>query len=149
MLSVWAKPYVNSQTSLVRRRYYCLQASSQSISMFGKHRSQRQTVTSPTYVSLGSSAGGFLCNVSEGGLAIDLFSSIACNQVVRVGFELPNTGYRIEAVGQIAWTNESVRRAGLKFVDIPGRSRRLIRHWIRLQIRHRDRLSLDTIKPDF
>ena len=104
--------------------------------MLGKHRSSpRQIVTSPIYVSLAPITGGFLCNLSEGGLAIDLFGGIVRDQVVRVGFDLPNTGYRIEAIGQIAWTNESARRAGLKFVDIPGRSRRKIRHWIRLHNR--------------
>ncbi len=105
--------------------------------MFGKHRSLRQIVKSPLYVSLGPSAGGFLRDLSEGGLGIELFGGIACNQVVQIDFDLPNAEYRVEAIGQILWTNESARRAGLKFVGIPWRSRRKIRHWIRIQTRHR------------
>ncbi len=104
--------------------------------MIGERRSSpRQIVKSPLYVSLGPSIGGFLRNLSEGGLAIELFGGAVCDQVVRVGFDLPNTGYRIEAIGQISWTNGSARRAGLEFVDIPGGSRRKIRHWISLQNR--------------
>jgi PilZ domain len=123
---------------LAHRTYYSLQSSPQSISRLGEYRSTpRQIVTSPTYVSLAPITGGFLSSLSEGGLAMELFGGMVCEQVVQVGFDLPNTGYRIEAVGQIAWTDESARRAGLKFLDIPGCSRRKIRHWIRLQTRHR------------
>jgi PilZ domain len=107
-------------------------------------RYPRQIVKSPLYVSLGPRAGGFLCDLSEGGLGIELFGGIVCDQVVRIGFDLPNTGYRIEATGQILWTNESARRAGLKFVDIPRRSRRKIRHWISLQNRPRAGIGTDS-----
>jgi hypothetical protein len=86
-LSVWAKPHVKSQTSLVRKTYCSLQPSPQSISLLGEHRSSpRQMVTSPTYVSLAPITGGFLCSLSEGGLAMDLFGGILCDQVVQVCF---------------------------------------------------------------
>jgi c-di-GMP-binding flagellar brake protein YcgR len=106
--------------------------------MVGERRSSpRQIVNSPIYVSLGLSAGGFLCDLSEGGLAIELLGGTLRDQVVRVGFDLPNTGYRIEAIGQISWTNESARRAGLEFVEIARGTRRRIGHWISLQKRSR------------
>ena len=111
--------------------------------MIGRPR-PRQIVKSPLYVSLGPRAGGFLHDLSESGLGIELFGGIVCDQVVRIGFDLPNTGHRIEAIGQILWTNESARRAGLKFVDIPWRSRRRIRHWISIQNRPRAGIGTDS-----
>jgi len=104
--------------------------------MFG-HQCPRQIVKCPLYVSLGPSAGAFVRDLSESGMGIELFGGIVCNQVVQVGFDLPNAEHRVEAIGKILWTNESARRAGLKFVNIPRRSRRKIRHWISLQNRRR------------
>jgi len=93
----------------------------------------RQIVNSPVYANLGPSASGFLCDISEGGLAIDVFGRIMCNQVVRLAFDLPDTNYRIEAIAQILWTSELARRAGLKFVDISEGLVQQIGDWISLQ----------------
>ena len=92
----------------------------------------RLIVNSPVYVNLGPSAGGFLCDLSEGGLAIDVFAGL-CNQVIQLGFDLPDTNYHIEANAHISWTNELARRAGVEFVDISARSRQQIGDWISLQ----------------
>ncbi len=102
--------------------------------MVGERRScPRQIISSPIYVSLAPSTGGLLCDLGEGGLAIALLAGPACNLVVRVQFDLPNTHHRIEAIGQIAWTDELAGRAGIEFVDMSGTSRQRIRDWIFLQ----------------
>lgn len=102
-------------------------------STVGDRRSgPRQIVNSPVYTNLGSSAGGFLCDLCEGGLAIDVFGGL-CNQVIRLGFDLPDTNDHIEAIAQISWTNELGRRTGLEFVEISERSRQQIVDWIRLR----------------
>ncbi len=92
----------------------------------------RLIVNSAVYVNLGPSAGGFLCDLSKGGSAIDVFGGL-CNQVIRLGFDLPDTNDHIEAIAQISWTNELARRVGLEFVDISERARQQIGDWISLQ----------------
>ena len=93
----------------------------------------RQTLKTPVYVNLGPSASGFLCDLSEGGLAIDVFGRLECNQVVQLAFDLPETNFRIEAIAQISWTNQLARRAGLKFVDMSERLVQQIGDWISVQ----------------
>lgn len=92
----------------------------------------RRVVESLVRVNLGPNAGGFLSDLSEGGLAIALFGGTVCDQVVQVGFALPDTSYPIEALGQISWRDELARRAGVEFVDIPVTSRQRIRDWMLL-----------------
>lgn len=102
--------------------------------MVGERRScPRQIINSPIYVTLGPSGDGLLSDLSEGGLAIDLLARPTSNLVVQIEFDLPDTRDRIEALGQISWTDEFVRRAGVEFVDMPGTSRQKIRDWIFLQ----------------
>jgi hypothetical protein len=102
--------------------------------MVGERRScSRQVINSPIYVSLGPSSGGLLCDLSEGGLAIDLLARPASNLVVQVEFDLPDIRDRIEALAQISWTDNSARRAGVEFVDLSGTSRQEIRDWILVQ----------------
>ncbi|HJY86080.1 MAG TPA: SPOR domain-containing protein [Candidatus Acidoferrales bacterium] len=97
----------------------------------GERRNRpRRVVGSLVRVNLGPEAGGFLSDLSEDGLAIALFGGTVRDQVVRLGFALPDTGYPIEALGQISWRDELARRAGVKFVDIPAASRQRIRDWI-------------------
>ncbi len=105
----------------------------------------REIVSSPTYVNLGPSAGGFLCDLSDGGLAVDIFGRIRGNQVVRLAFDLPDTNYHIEATAQILWVDELARRAGLKFVDMSEGLAQQIGDWIPVQ--HASRAHAAT-QPD-
>jgi hypothetical protein len=90
----------------------------------------RQTVQPDVYVDLFPSNAGWLSNISAGGLAIHLFSSAVSGQAVRLGFDLPGSSSRIEANCQIAWIDESGRKAGLQFLDLPETSRQRITKWL-------------------
>ncbi len=98
--------------------------------LLDRRRHSRQTVYPDVYVDLVPNNGGWLSNISEGGLALDLFSSEVSGQAVRLGFGLPGTRNRIEANCQIAWTDKSRRKAGLQFLDLPDAPHQRIREWL-------------------
>jgi hypothetical protein len=90
----------------------------------------RQAVHSEVYVDLFLNTGGWLSNISEGGLRLDLFFPAVTGQVVRLGFNLPGTRHRIEANCEIAWTGKFGQKAGLRFLDLTEASHQQIREWL-------------------
>ncbi len=89
----------------------------------------RQRADLLVYVDLGAGNGGILHDLSEDGLFITTVGPLPGNQVIHLGFELESNAC-IEARGQVVWTNESGRRAGVKFIDLPERSHHLIKKWL-------------------
>lgn len=87
----------------------------------------RQIVYPDVYVDLAPNNAGWLSNVSEDGLALDLFIPAVRGEAVRLGFELPGTSNRIEANCRIAWIDRLGRKAGLRFLDLPETARQQIR----------------------
>jgi len=90
----------------------------------------RQTIHPDVYVDLVPNNAGWLSNISEGGLALHLFFPAVSGEAVRLGFDLPGTSNRIEANCQITWTDESGRKAGLQFLDLPETSHQRITQWL-------------------
>ncbi len=91
----------------------------------------RQLVTPPVYVMLdGSSNGGVLYDVGEGGLAIDIVGPKLTGEQVLLEFDMPETGRHFEATGQITWKNEPENRVGLRFVDLSEASNLQIKEWL-------------------
>ncbi len=87
----------------------------------------RQIVDPDVYVDLVPNNAGWLSNISEDGLALDLFIPAVSGEAVRLGFELPGTSNRIEANCRIAWIDRLGRKAGLRFLDLPETTRQQIR----------------------
>jgi len=80
-------------------------------------------------VNLGSQTG-LLLDLSAGGIAVQAVYTIQRQaQNVEIGFQLPFTGDRIEAVCQVAWIDEG-SRAGLKFVRVGDGPRRQLEAWL-------------------
>jgi TonB family protein len=91
----------------------------------------RQLITPPVYVALdGSSNGGVLRDVGEGGLAVDIIGSRLTGEQVLLQFDIPETGQRFEATGRITWKNEPENRVGLRFVDLSEASNLQIKEWL-------------------
>ncbi len=95
-----------------------------------RRRHPRQSVYPNLYVGVLPNSAGWLSNISDGGLRLDLFFPVASGPAVRLAFELPGTSERIEANCQIAWIDESGRKAGLRFLDLPEASLQKIREWL-------------------
>ncbi len=83
-----------------------------------------------TYVELGDGNGGVALNVSEGGLAITAAGLLTSDYFPSVRFQLPKSDVWIETSGQVAWTSDSKKGAGIQFVDVADSDREKIRDWI-------------------
>jgi hypothetical protein len=83
-----------------------------------------------TYVELGDGNGGIALNVSEGGLAIAAAGLLTSDYFPSIRFQLPKSDVWIETSGQVAWTSDSKKGAGIQFVDVADSDREKIREWI-------------------
>jgi hypothetical protein len=74
---------------------------------------------------------GRVLNVSEGGLSFSSFGPVPDNGPVYFwfSFDLHN---RIEAMGELAWTDLSRKMGGLRFTQLSERGREQIREWLSL-----------------
>jgi len=86
-----------------------------------------------TYVELGDGNGGIALNVSEGGLAITAAGLLTSDYFPSVRFQLPKSDVWIETSGQVAWTSDSKKGAGIQFVDVADSDREKMREWIATQ----------------
>jgi len=85
------------------------------------------------YANLDPSNGGAIRDLSEGGVAIQSVSALGNSQRVPVRFELLNPPARVDAIGRVAWSDES-GQAGLEFVGLNARSQRQLKDWIFTQL---------------
>src|SRR5574340_81884 len=72
---------------------------------------------------------GMVLNVSEGGLSFSSFAPVHDNGPVYFWFSF-NLRDRIEAMGELAWTDLSRKVGGLKFTQLSERGRKQIREWL-------------------
>jgi hypothetical protein len=108
---------------------------------------QRVIPDQPLLVRCGESQCRLLFDLSEEGLAIDDLGSETSAQVVPLVFDLPDGHGHIQAIGQIAWTNDSEKRAGLRFVDLADTSRQQLRQWISASVFDTTELALAEEEP--
>ncbi len=88
----------------------------------------------PVPVCLGESKSGVLLDLSEGGLAVDVFAPNSRDEVIPLAFGLPEDNGYILAVAKIAWTCDSGPRTGLRFVDFAETSRQQLRDWMSARV---------------
>jgi len=81
-------------------------------------------------VSLGPDNGGIVLDISEDGLAIQTIRELGGDSLMEIRVGLPSHGPIFQIEGQVAWTSESRKQAGLTFVGLPEQSREEIREWI-------------------
>jgi hypothetical protein len=95
---------------------------------------QRRAVTPRLYVLLGGSGSdGILNDVSEGGVALDIVGSQPPGEYVDVDFEMPELGRHFKAKGRVTWRDESAKKVGVTFVDLPEAARGQIRQWLAMK----------------
>ena len=83
---------------------------------------------SPLFVHMGEHTR-LLANISEGGLAVYGLPEIQ-GEVFSLTLDLPHCGSPMRATAQIAWTSDLKRRTGVRFVDLPAKSRQQLRDWM-------------------
>ncbi len=103
----------------------------QAVSFPARHaRAQyRHELRTLTYVTLDDANGGIIRNLNHEGVAVQAVAALRPQQRVRLRFELRFPRLRVEAGGQVSWASSS-GQCGIRFVDLPARSRRQIDEWI-------------------
>jgi len=89
----------------------------------------RQKLRSLAYVTLGGSKAGVLRDISESGVAVHVLSALTAGHELRLGLDLPNPRLRFEADVRVVWT-DSLGQTGLEFINLPERSRLLLKDWL-------------------
>ncbi len=68
-------------------------------------------------------------DLSEGGIAVRPAPPAKSAGPMTVTFTLPGSGYKIECLGEVAWTN-STQQAGVRFVDLAAESSTQLKAWL-------------------
>lgn len=93
-----------------------------------RRQTQRRMVESLTYINLEPGNGGMILNISEGGLG--LCAAISLQKSGMIHFRLSEPDLQIEADAEVAWTDETRRKGGLRFTNLSPETRRQIHGWI-------------------
>jgi hypothetical protein len=91
--------------------------------------STRKTPDYLAYISLPSDNGGIVIDVSEGGLAFHSVAPVEAYGPIHFRFAMDSPD-RVEAVGELAWKDESGKTCGVRFTELPEEVREQIRVWI-------------------
>jgi len=81
------------------------------------------------FLQLERDDGGTVLDVSEGGLRFETFAPVEQDGPVHFWFSL-NLRDRIEAWGELIWTNAARKSGGLRFLRLSEEARAQIREWI-------------------
>ena len=87
----------------------------------------RRRIDALTYVDLGANNGAVLVNLSEGGIGFQSVAALESGQTVILKFKLPGEKKHFESRAEMAWSNESGKRGGLRFVELSADARAQIR----------------------
>jgi CheY-like chemotaxis protein len=93
-------------------------------------RHVRHVVKSLSFVSLETPREpAVLLNLSQGGMAVQALEPLAPGRVMQLRFDLPKETLRVEAQGEIVWSDPS-GRAGIRFIDMPATSQHNLQEWV-------------------
>lgn len=90
----------------------------------------RHKVRSLAYVDLDEGNGGIVLNVSESGLSVQAVTPLMDEFLPQIRLQLSESTTPILAAGQIVWTTNSRKTAGIRFLDFPPEAANQIRDWI-------------------
>ena len=99
----------------------------------GRRHHYRHQIQSLAYVNLDQANGGIIRNLGDTGMAIQAVAPLYVNQQVVLRFDLANPRSRLDATGRVVWA-DPVGQAGVEFLDLSPRSRRLLKEWIFVQL---------------
>lgn len=89
----------------------------------------RHELRTLAYVTLDEGNGGIIRNIDHEGLSVQAVARLRPEQRVRLRFELRYPRLRVEAQGQVSWSNPS-GQCGIRFVELPPRTVHQIDEWI-------------------
>src|SRR5437667_462103 len=103
-----------------------------------RRRFLRKVPTDPAFIQIERDEVGKVLNVSEGGLSFSSVTPVPRNLPVYFWFSF-NLKDRIEAMGEVAWTDLSRTVGGLRFTQLSQGSREQIQKWLSKKPRARFR----------
>ncbi len=74
--------------------------------------------------------GGIILNISERGLAVQVVRRLTNDTLPKMLFRFSQSEVWVKARGRIAWVDESRKKAGIEFVELPYDGRIQIKQWI-------------------
>jgi hypothetical protein len=89
----------------------------------------RHELRAITYVNIDDDNGGIIRNLNHEGVAVQAVAPLSAHQRVCLSFELRFPRLRVETGGQVSWASSS-GQCGIRFVDLPVRTRHQINQWI-------------------
>jgi TonB family protein len=90
----------------------------------------RHRIRALAYVELGENNGGIVLNIGEGGFAVRAAEPINEDGLSRLRFQMQHTKQPLQMNGKIAWTSDSRKEAGVRFIDLRDEALLEIRTWI-------------------
>ncbi len=124
----WARHFGIPSSPAVEGRSENQECLSKTMNM-DRRRKFRKTPDKFAFLQLERDDGGSVLDVSEGGLRFETFAPVPQSVPVHLWFSL-NLRQRIEAWGEVVWTNAAKRCGGLRFLRLSEESRAQIREWI-------------------
>jgi hypothetical protein len=94
-----------------------------------RRRNLRKAPEKFAFIQLERDDGGAVLDISEGGLSFSTFAPVEQKGPIHFWFSL-NLNERIDAWGEVAWTDETKKVGGLRFIRLPEKAGRQIREWI-------------------
>ena len=89
----------------------------------------RHRIRALAYVEMGENNGGIVLNIGEGGFAVRAAEPIN-EGGLRLRFQTQHAKQPLEMSGKIAWTSDSRKEAGVRFIDPRDEALLEIRAWI-------------------
>ncbi|MGB7848302.1 MAG: PilZ domain-containing protein [Candidatus Acidiferrum sp.] len=93
---------------------------------------ERCAIDAVSYIRLGRENGGTLLNISEGGFAVRAARSVGRDDLATIRIQFTESWDCLEVSGKIAWSNESEKKAGIRFVSLTEDARAKITRWLAL-----------------
>lgn len=93
---------------------------------------ERCAIDAMSYIRLGRENGGTLLNISEGGFAAKTAKSVSDGDLARIRIQFTEAWDCLEVSGEIAWSNEREKKAGIRFVSLAEEERLQIARWLAL-----------------
>ena len=98
------------------------------MSLSERRHAERTAMARVAYIHIEPDNGGIVLNVSGEGLCFHSMAPVERNGPFR--FSLSEQNRRIDACGELAWTNEIQKIGGLRFTTLTAEAREQIQNWI-------------------
>src|SRR5271165_1327767 len=92
-----------------------------------RRQTPRMKIEGHAYINFDPNNGGIVLNVSSGGLCFHSFDPIKRNGPI--AFWLSDHNERIEAIGELAWMDET-QNGGIRSIALPPEAHQQIRNWM-------------------